>query len=137
MHQPPRYFQQTTFEAHPRSIGMVRDLVASVPTEHLPTHLVGDLVLVADELATNALTHAGTAFTVSVERVEATVLLTVTDGSSRLPQQRASSDDMPLGGRGLAIVAVLSRHWGVDAQPSGAKSVWAAFDARERDDARA
>ena len=82
------------------------------------------------ELATNALTHALTPFTVTLAAVAQSLLVKVRDGS---PCHPVSVDGTPLdtAGRGVTIVALLSRDWGVTAHADGGKTVWAAFDTRQ------
>jgi MEDS: MEthanogen/methylotroph, DcmR Sensory domain len=85
--------------------------------------LAADTALVVTELATNAVLHAGSAFSVS---------LTLSDGAIRI----SVSDTLPLGangvdqqltaasGHGLGVVAAMATRWGVETVPSG-KAVWA------------
>ena len=58
------------------------------------------------------------------------VLLKVTDGSPRLPVIVPGSPLHALDptSRGIALVAQLSRDWGVTAHAAGGKTVWATFD---------
>ena len=99
--------------------------------EHLTGHdlprLVDDVTLVASELATNALRHAGTAFTVTITAFADDVVLAVGDGSLAMPVLVDAGDDDVVG-RGMAIVDVVSRDWGVEVDGDVGKSVWAAFD---------
>lgn len=92
--------------------------------------LVEDACLVVSELATNAMVHARTPFTVGVAGGEESVRLTVRDGAAESPRQVAAKL-MDTGGRGLHIVEQLSSSWRVsDAAADGhAKCVWASFDA--------
>lgn len=94
------------------------------------TDLNDDVALVVSELATNAMVHAQTPFTVSLQ-VTQTLLLTVADGSPAEPVLVAARVLDP-GGRGLTIVALLSRDWGAYQHPDGGKSVWAEFDLPRR-----
>lgn len=84
------------------------------------------MALVASELATNALQHAGTPFHVTLEGFDHTLRLTVSDGSRDGPVQLAS-ELLDTGGRGLEIVDLLSRSWGYLEDVTG-KSVWVEFD---------
>jgi hypothetical protein len=95
--------------------------------EHGLPDLVDDLMLAVSELATNAVQHARTPFTVTLQRHGASVLIAVKDGSTETPAP-ADAHLLDLGGRGLSIVACLSRDWGVIAGHDGTKSVWASFD---------
>lgn len=80
--------------------------------------------LVVSELATNAVLHARTPFTVRLLLdARGGVRLEVVDGSPRRPDRRTHSADAATG-RGLAIVAELSEAWGVDVTDDG-KTVWA------------
>lgn len=83
--------------------------------------------MVVSELATNAMVHAQTPFTVSLQVLDHTLLLKVEDGCRTGPVPVATQM-LDTSGRGLIIVAVLSSAWGADAHPDGGKSVWAEFD---------
>jgi hypothetical protein len=85
--------------------------------------LVSDAMIVVSELASNVLLHASSPFRVSARRVDAAVRIEVHDLSPALPERR----DVAAGatnGRGVALVAALSRQWGTDLTPDG-KVVWA------------
>ena len=85
--------------------------------------LAADAALVVTELATNAVLHAGSAFSVS---------LTLSSGAIRI----CVGDTLPLGptggdkqlaataGHGLGVVAAMASRWGIESVPSG-KAVWA------------
>ena len=111
----------------PVSAYVARDFVRRhLIAQGLP-HLIDDVTLVVSELATNALVHAQTPFTVSLQAFDQTLLLKVEDGSRTGPVQVVGRV-LDTGGRGLTIVAMLSRAWGADAHPDGGKSVWAEFN---------
>ena len=80
--------------------------------------------LVVSELATNAVVHAQTPFTVALAIENGAVTVEVTDDDPRLPSARDPSP-MALKGRGLVIVDQVSRAWGVRPVPGGGKVVWA------------
>lgn len=111
----------------PISASKARDFVRRHLAARGLSHLNDDVALVVSELATNAMLHARTPFRVSLHLFEETLLLEVEDGSQVGPVQVQARvlDD---GGRGLAIVGMLSRDWGVDLRTDGGKSVWAEFD---------
>lgn len=91
---------------------------------------VDDAVLVASEMATNAVIHARSPFRISVGRSRDGINVSVEDVADQRPQVgtgHARSDS----GRGLEIVVALSSRWGCDAVPSG-KVVWAELSARSR-----
>ena len=111
------------------SAAKARDFVRGHLLAHDLTDLVEDVRLVVSELATNAMVHAQTPFTVTLEGRESTVLLIVSDGSPVAPV-RVAAHPLDTGGRGLSIVDLVSRDWGATRTADGAKSVWASFDAR-------
>jgi anti-sigma regulatory factor (Ser/Thr protein kinase) len=115
----------------PASASRARDFVRRLLTTHGMTELNDDVALVVSELATNAIVHAQTPFTVSLEVSAHTLLLTVADRSPADPVLVAARAFDP-GGRGLTIVALLSRDWGAYPHPDGGKSVWAEFDLPRR-----
>jgi Histidine kinase-like ATPase domain len=80
------------------------------------------VMLLATELATNAIIHAQTKFSVRVTTATFAVRVEVTDGATALPIVREPDHDT-LSGRGLHIVKALASAWGVEARPGG-KCVW-------------
>jgi anti-sigma regulatory factor (Ser/Thr protein kinase) len=124
---------ETVLTADAGSAARARNFVVRQLVEHRLLYLVDDVRLVASELATNAVMHAQSDFTVILEGRETSVLLTVRDGSPSAP---APSPDvpqgMPIGGRGLLIVDMMSQDWGVAGQGGAGKSVWASFQMRSR-----
>ncbi len=88
--------------------------------------LVDDVELVASELATNTMQHAGTPFHLTLQAFDRTLRLTVSDGSRSEPV-RLMAGTLDIGGRGLEIVDLLSRDWGF-LEDGGGKSVWVEFD---------
>lgn len=87
--------------------------------------------MLVSELVTNAVLHARTSFTVSVERHDQAVRVSVTDLSSATPRQRSYGNDSTTG-RGLRLVATIALSWGVDRTVAG-KTVW--FEVRAAGDA--
>ena len=112
--------------AQPISASRSRDFVRDHLAQHALSHLSDDVELVVSELSTNAMVHATTSFKVSLHAFEQTLLLEVEDGSRHGPTLVAAQV-LDTSGRGMAIVNVLSRDWGVDAHADGGKSVWAEF----------
>ena len=74
------------------------------------------------ELATNAVLHAGTDFTVSVDVLEDALRVQVRDASRRSPRARRYGLGATTG-RGLGLVEALAQDWGVEVDGSG-KTVW-------------
>ncbi|HSC03038.1 MAG TPA: MEDS domain-containing protein [Solirubrobacteraceae bacterium] len=87
-----------------------------------------DAQLVVSELATNAVIHAGTPFSVAVRSDGSAVRISVQDWSSMQPVMREDNPDA-LAGRGLRLIAMVSRSWGVEYGPDG-KTVWAELPLR-------
>jgi anti-sigma regulatory factor (Ser/Thr protein kinase) len=115
----------------PASASQARAFVRRHLVEHGLAYLSEDVELVVSELATNAMVHAQTAFRVSLYAFEETLLLEVEDGSQSGPVQ-GHADTLDPHGRGLTIVDLVCRDWGMDALPDGGKSVWAEFTLAER-----
>jgi anti-sigma regulatory factor (Ser/Thr protein kinase) len=118
---------QVGLAAQPVSASRSREFVRQHLSEHGLAQLVDDVELVVSELATNAVQHAGTPFTVFLHAFEETLLLEVEDGSWTGPFLAVIAKDLAVNGRGLSIVNALSRDWGVDPHADGGKSVWAEF----------
>ena len=114
----------------PLSTRKARDFVSTHLVDHDLRYLVEDVRTVVSELATNALLHADTPFVIDLHATDATVVLTVADGSVSMPA-RGDAESSSTSGRGLSIVDELSRDWGVTRGVDGGKSVWAVFDVRK------
>jgi anti-sigma regulatory factor (Ser/Thr protein kinase) len=84
---------------------------------------IEDAQLVVAELASNAVVHARSAFSVAARAEPSGVRIPVHDASSVTPTMRAA-DPLALSGRGLRLVAAIAADWGVDLTPDG-KVVWA------------
>ena len=110
----------------PVSASRARDFVREHLAEQGLARLEDDVTLVVSELATNAMVHARTPFKVCLQAFEQTLLLEVEDGCQAGPVVVAARG-LDTSGRGLTIVTLLSRDWGVNARTNG-KSVWAEFD---------
>jgi len=78
---------------------------------------------VVSELATNAVIHARTDFAVTISASGPGVRIEVRDQSPKRPLPRLYDTEATTG-RGLRLVAQMSRAWGVE-QHSGGKTVWA------------
>jgi anti-sigma regulatory factor (Ser/Thr protein kinase) len=84
---------------------------------------VDDAELVASELATNAVKHAGSPFRVSLSMRADATRVAVRDTSFD-PPRRVDRNVTAFGGRGIDLVAAVSDSWGVQAESDG-KTVWA------------
>ena len=127
------WWYESDFVAAPVSVAAARGFVRGHLLQHGLSYLVDDVRLVVSELATNAMVHARTPFTVTLAERDRSVLLTVRDGSPEGPMQiDARVHDTR--GRAMSIVSQVSNRWGVSAAvgPHHAKSVWASFDVNPR-----
>jgi hypothetical protein len=111
---------QASFEPVPQSARAARNFVRTCLSSAagLDTDMV---VLLATELATNAILHSRLSFVVSVELLPDCVHVGVEDLSAVLPVpgQAADSD---VGGRGLAMVATAAHRWGIEPTEVGKRS---------------
>jgi anti-sigma regulatory factor (Ser/Thr protein kinase) len=81
-------------------------------------------MLVVAELASNAIVHTHSGFTVSLSRCEASVRIIVGDLECAVPEPR-TRDALAESGRGLHLVDVVASTWGHDAAVPTGKFVWA------------
>lgn len=112
----------------PASAARVRRLIADDLLRHeVVPDRIDDVVLVANELVTNAVLHAEARaddeLAIAWEVAPDYVLVQVADTSPDLPRRRSTSETLGRG-RGLSIVAALALDWGVRRTNSG-KQVWA------------
>ena len=107
------------------SVGAAREFVARTLAAWRLPELVDSAVLAVSELATNALLHARSQFTVSVEVPNDEIVLAVADRST-LPLHLRRYNLAATTGRGLRLVAALTTAWGVDQLAHG-KRVWCAL----------
>ncbi|HEY0117661.1 MAG TPA: ATP-binding protein [Cellulomonas sp.] len=91
---------------------------------HAPRSLAGSVVLVASELATNALRHGTPPATVELRRGRTSWLLDVADGAVDAVPVLADRRRLGEGGFGLVVVGRLADEVGWYVEP-GRKHVWA------------
>lgn len=85
--------------------------------------------LVVSELATNAVIHAGSPFSVTVARHGPAIRISVRDWNDAAPIVR-NGGPLARSGRGLRLVEAIADDWGVERDPDG-KTVWADLPLRE------
>ncbi|GGX26033.1 hypothetical protein GCM10010297_54150 [Streptomyces malachitofuscus] len=139
---------EATLSGSPLAPGSARALLRKTLTEWAQLPLPGaeqltgrvgdDATLVASELVTNAVVHAGTEvrLTCGLEEDTGALVVEVADHHpSRAPRGSEAEPppayDVPEYGRGLRLVAALSESWGITYRP-GTKTVWARLSAGER-----
>ncbi|HEY3737841.1 MAG TPA: ATP-binding protein [Jatrophihabitans sp.] len=79
-------------------------------------------VLITSELATNAVRHAHSPFSVDVTLTDEAVRVAVTDSGGAMPIPR-DPRDTDTDGRGLVILRTLADNWGIDTAPQST-TVW-------------
>ncbi len=117
-----------TWPPKPTSVAAARAFVSRGLAGRLSEDVSAGALVVVSELATNAVEHARTPFTVTVEWSGLTVTVKVADGSPQVPAGPLR-DLMATHGRGLQLLDALSVSWGVSVETTGGKSVWARFTA--------
>ncbi len=111
-----------------RAPGQARRAVRAVLERwHLPT-LVDAVVLAVSELVTNAVRHGRPPVDLTVSRGADVVLVQVHDEDAAELPQVAPADPFAESGRGLDIVAAVSRTCGVSQVPDDGKIAFATFD---------
>lgn len=85
--------------------------------------VVGDAVLVASELVTNALRHGRAPRRLELELSSERLRIAVGDAGPGRPLQRRLGPDRE-GGRGLALLEALGADWGFEPKPVAGKRVW-------------
>jgi anti-sigma regulatory factor (Ser/Thr protein kinase) len=85
--------------------------------------MTDDVLHVVDELVTNAVVHTTGPVTLALDLRGRVVRIVVADESNALPTERAPNLTSTEG-RGLILVAAMSRTWGVRDRDGG-KTVWA------------
>jgi anti-sigma regulatory factor (Ser/Thr protein kinase) len=112
-----------TLPAEVASTPRARVFVRTALTGILAADVVAIAELCVSELVTNAVLHAGTSVQVHVTPVTDGIRILVRDGSGAMPL-RVRHSRTAATGRGLGLVAAVSRGWGVDVHPDGGKTVW-------------
>jgi hypothetical protein len=125
----PDWLYEVDLEPDAVSASRARDFVRCHLAEQQLWYLADDIGLAVSELAANAVKHARTPFTVSLQDGHESVLVTVCDKSPELAHC-VNAHVMDTSGRGLAIVDLLSCDWGVITASDASKSVWASFATR-------
>ena len=94
----------------PAVVTDVRRFVRKVLRAWGVNDLLGEVELVASELASNSVLHARSPFEVSLSATATEITIAVRDVSTDLPEHLTSTPDRS-GGRGIALVAELAQRW--------------------------
>jgi anti-sigma regulatory factor (Ser/Thr protein kinase) len=119
--------ERRRFPPETASVRDVRRFVAG-HLDGVPEEQVEVVLLATSELAANSVRHAGTAYTVQVDRTADEVRVTVDDDGEGDPEVQDPGPFTP-SGRGLLIVDQLSDDWGSSSRP-GHNRVWFAVRLR-------
>jgi anti-sigma regulatory factor (Ser/Thr protein kinase) len=111
------------FSGEPQAPALARRFVSDLLQQLGHSALLEDAKLVVSELATNAVIHARSSFTVEVHPRGTRVRLSVRDASRTKPTLR-DHDALAGSGRGLRLIDMLAANWGVELADDG-KTVWA------------
>ncbi len=125
----PRAEMTAGFPAEPESPGRARRLVtATLRQWRYGDVIVDDVALIVSELATNAVRHARSPFSIAVRMEDAMLHVAVHDGT---PLSTTAPDwgSIPQSLHGLGLIDALSSDWGVEGASSG-KVVWAELPCR-------
>jgi len=121
--QSPRSREQT-WPPEPVSVSHARRFLHETVSLWSLEAVGDDAAVVLSELATNAVIHARTDFTVRLSPSGKQALrLSVTDGSTQMPRRVTSRD--ATSGRGLQLIDALSAEWGATVNGVEGKTVWA------------
>jgi len=126
MEECERWRHEATFPAEPASVSRARAFVCRNLLHQRLWHLVDPVRVVASELATTAVTGAGSSFTITLWETGSRVYVAVRDGPS--PGVREGSAEPGARHRSrLTVVALLSQDHGERPDGHGGSEVWASF----------
>jgi anti-anti-sigma regulatory factor/anti-sigma regulatory factor (Ser/Thr protein kinase) len=125
--QPPTYRLRVAPDRD--APGLARQAVQDFCERHQVTGDGDAAHLVASELVTNAVVHAGTAIDMTLRIVSPLLHIAVRDGSASPPRMAIYMDESAETGRGLLLVDALACEWGSLISRTG-KVVWAAVRTR-------
>jgi anti-sigma regulatory factor (Ser/Thr protein kinase) len=111
-----------TLPAQAESVSKARRFVRQRLLELGAPAATDDAETLVSELATNAVLHARTEYTIEVSRTNGMIRVRVHDLSAVLPRQRHYGADSTTG-RGIRLVTALAVDWGVDPEDPG-KAIW-------------
>ena len=114
---------EQSFEGTPGSVSAARHFVSVTIEGEGADDAAWPAVQIVSELATNAVVHAATSFTVTVVVDYGLVRVAVTDSKPLVSVTQRNFSDYTTTGRGLRLVERISRSWGVDTTQT-TKTVW-------------
>jgi anti-sigma regulatory factor (Ser/Thr protein kinase) len=111
-----------TLPALAESVSSARRFVRERVLELGATAAIDDAETLVSELATNAVLHARTEYTIQVTRSNGLIRVRVHDLSAVQPRERHYGVDATTG-RGIRLVTALAVDWGIDPEEPG-KAIW-------------
>jgi two-component sensor histidine kinase len=121
--QPPLLYRRWTVVSPAQLAGLRAQLRSLAGLWALPEDCTDRLLLIVNELVSNAIDHARTTCAITVRRTRSLVRVLVADDSP-LPPRIPPQDVNAARGRGLQLVKALASRWGWTARQRG-KTVWA------------
>ena len=106
------------------SAALARRFVTATLTDWSLQPLIDPALLVASELAANAVTHADSAFRIQLSLTQRTLRIDVIDFGQGTPEPQPPSTTQEHG-RGLLLIDALTTAWGIEVGPGSGKLVWA------------
>lgn len=110
------------FAHAPESVTAARKF-AVMALDDAPAETRADVALMVSELASNCILHTESGFELAITVESQQIRVEVRDRGEGRPRKRSPALTDPTG-RGLQIVDMLAREWGVDALPPDGKTVW-------------
>jgi two-component sensor histidine kinase len=120
---PPLSYRRWTVVSPAQLAGLRAQLRYLASVWALPEDCTDRLLMIVNELVSNAIDHARTACDITVRRTRSLVRVLVADDSP-LPPRIPPHDVTAARGRGLQMVKALASRWGWTARHGG-KTVWA------------
>ena len=111
-----------TLPADAASVAVARAFIRETLAEWGADGASETAAILVSEVATNAVLHARTAFTVEVSRIDGIIRICVVDGSPAQAKIRGYGLEATTG-RGLRLVASMASRWGMEQQDDG-KRIW-------------
>jgi PAS domain S-box-containing protein len=118
-----RPFAELRLHPQPQSVSAARRFVREALRDAGRERWSDAAELALSEVVTNGVLHAHTELTVRLRVLDALLEVEVADGNPTLPTQRRAADAEATTGRGLELVAALTRDCGARPEPAG-KVVW-------------
>lgn len=125
---PPVQQARLRLPADPTAARQARMFATQVLEEWQIPESVGTATLVVSELVTNSIRHAQTINELTLSLAQRRLRIAVHDLSDGSPEPTYLPDADALDGRGLFLVEVMSRSWGVFPSTLSGKTVWAILD---------